>query len=162
MKVKRLLPLLLAILLMLTSCGATTKEVELTVDNVSEYLDFRPYFTEVLVNNYDENSMGEYRHQTDFSFECYSVRGGGWFNNVEITVEITFDDWCFAGEAEKEKIVSTFKLPANGLYKSDEYRGGCYVVYTGPGNLLSMKKVKSFKVVSVSGTFEKGTQTEKE
>lgn len=153
---KKLLPLLLVIFI-LTSCGTATKqptettpvstEVELTVDNLSEYLEFKPKF---------ENSTHtlDIFYHSDFSFECYAIRGG-WFNNVEITVEITMpEQWFFEGTSDElgvysHKITSTIRLPANGSYESDAYE------VFAEQRAMPEEKIESYKIISVSGTFSK-------
>ena len=158
---KRLLPLLLAILLVLTSCGTTKQEVELTADNLSEYLEFTPRFENVTVNEYNGTSYQNRFYYADFIFEYYAIRGGS-FNGVEIKIEITFPDRWFVDNTWDEngclaeKIVTTIKLPATGSYKSDVYE------------LLAQQdlhpnfqpapediKVESYKILSVKGTFAK-------
>ena len=148
---KRLLPLLLALLLMLPSCSKN--EVELTVDNLSEYVQFSPDFS--YQEPYKSNIL--IFHHYDFSYECYPLREGE-FIDVEIEVEVILNDrWFIEGTRDSEgvfeqKIVSTIYLWSDGTYESDSYKVFAQQNLK-PYQSAPEREVEEFKILSVSGTF---------
>lgn len=160
---KKLLSLILILIVfLLTSCaptqpaGAPTQpaEEELTVDNLSNYLEFKYQFENPTIEKYSYF----YFYHTDFSFKYYAVRGGS-FNNVEIKVEIALSDQWFVEGTEDEdgvfaqKIVTTIKLPATGSYESPVYKLFAEQNVYPKEEPSPVKEVKSYKILSVSGTF---------
>jgi len=156
-----------AMVLSLAACGGTkapeptpeptpepVKEIELTKDNISDYVQFAGEFTE---GKYTK-SIVNYADAV-LEFQAYPVVAGK-FNNVEITLDATSNDNTFTymnsfgnywhlSDADKDtkKIEFTFKLGVDGKF-SKKYSVECL------NNTGVLSGNSDFSVVSVSGTFK--------
>ena len=158
---KKLMSFMLAVIMLLTlaACGGNggqtanatqeptaiptqeNKIVELTPDNIEDYLAIKFSFTKpesivVLgVNCGDKSEM---------TTSMYSTRAGS-FDGVEIKMEITSNSyWKVSGETSWE---IEFRLPANGEY---EHIQDIY------GSVLSSspkEEIFSYRFISVTGSF---------
>lgn len=153
---KKLLALMLAaaLALSLAACGggdssggAASKEVELTAENITDYIALSGEFTE---SEYHQTIL-YYVSTSIIDFQAYSTVSGS-FENVEITVRANIDDtgvlneqWHLA-DSEEPGVEFTFKLPANGNY-THSYGIEC------DRNSGKLKGSCDFTIVSVSGTY---------
>lgn len=127
MKKRIVLLLVLIMTLSLCACGKDAgkknddapKEVELTTDNIEDYLAFTFDYAEVTKKN---NVLGIPHGYTEITLSTYAVRGGT-FNNVEITVEVPLSvGWEVSSsdkayvEGDADTLTCSFRLPANGDY----------------------------------------------
>ena len=127
---------------------AIPKEIELTKDNIGEYIAIS-----------GEYKNGEYHHSffyyissADLDFKAYSTVAGT-FSNVEITVladlskeKGVLGEWHMADSEDDTKVQFTFKMPANGDY-SNSFSIEC------DGQSLALSGTAKLEIVSVSGTF---------
>ena len=154
--------LLLVMGLSLWSCGGgskeivpdelkevETKEIELTVDNIKDYLAFEFDYSKVERQTKIGISFG----YTDITMRSYAVSSGS-FNNVEITVEIHLTNgWSVASSDEaydrtnSEVLTCSFRLPASGEY-TDTHDLIAAGVYSNPDS-----KNVYYTITSVSGKF---------
>lgn len=153
---KKLLALMLAaaLALSLVACGggdgsggAASKGVELTTENITDYIALSGEFTE---SEYHQTIL-YYVSTSIIDFQAYSTVSGS-FENVEITVRANIDDtgvlneqWHLA-DSEEPGVEFTFKLPANGNY-THSYGIEC------DRNSGKLKGSCDFTIVSVSGTY---------
>ena len=151
---KKTISLLLAIILCLSLCACSdgTKapaEVELTVDNINEYLAFEFDYSKVE----RESKIGLSFGYTDLTLSTYAVAAGS-FSNAEITVEIPLTNgWSVSSgdeaydENNSDVLVCTFRIPASGTY-TDTHDLIASVVFSDPDS----SNIR-YTVTAVSGTF---------
>ena len=153
---KKLLALMLAaaLALSLTACGggdgsgaAASKEVELSTENIEDYIAFSGEFTD---SEYHKTIL-YYVSTSTIDFQAYSTVSGT-FENVEITLRADIDDtgafneqWHLV-DSDEPGVEFTFKMPANGTY-SHSYGIEC------DRNSGKLKGSCNFTIVSVSGTY---------
>lgn len=148
---KKLLSLMLAaaLALSLTACGGSKKpqEIELTTENIGDYISFSGEFTD---SEYHQTLL-YYISTSTIDFQAYSTTAGT-FNNVEITLQANIDNEGAIGEkwrladTEDTGVEFTFKMPSSGDY-SHSYGIEC------DRNTSRLKGSCDFTVVSVSGTY---------
>lgn len=152
--------LTLVLALSLVACGGEPKEttptappeVQLTVDNINDYLAFEFDYSKVE----RETKLGISFGYTDITMKSYAVSAGS-FNNVEITVEIPLTNgWSVSSSDEAydknndEVLVCSFRLPASGEY-TNTHDLIASMVYSDPDS----NNVR-YTITSVSGTFVPG------
>lgn len=149
---KKLFALMLAatLTISLISCGGGSekpKEVELSKDNIADYISFSGEFTD---SEYHQTLL-YYVSTSTIDFQAYSTVSGT-FENVEITVRANIDDTGAIGEkwhladSDEEGVEFTFKMPASGEY-SHSYGIEC------DRNTNRLKGNCDFTVISVTGTY---------
>lgn len=147
---KKLIALLLAaaLALSLAACGGS-KEVELTTDNIEEYLDFDFDYSKVD----RQQKIGITFGYTDITCSTYAVQAGD-FNNAEVTVEVSLNNgWEVSSsdtacdENNPETLVMTFRIPADGEY-TETHDLIASLVFQDPD-----AQNISYNITSVSGTF---------
>lgn len=122
---KKLLALILAASLAfsLAACGGGdggSKEVELTADNIGDYLSLSLETSNLRAQNILGVNFGSLQ---DITLSGYAVQGGS-FNNVQITFEIQLPEFAFEvaqsddayDENNEETLTFTVRLPANGEF----------------------------------------------
>lgn len=150
---RKSLVLLLATLMALSliACGreAKEKEVQLTTDNISDYLAFEFDYSEVE----RQKKLGISFGNTDITMRSYAVAAGS-FNGVSITVEIPLSNgWSVSSvdkaynENNSEVLICSFRLPSSGEY-TDIHHLIASMMYSDPDS----RNVK-YTITSVSGTF---------
>lgn len=150
---KKIFALFLAVImtLSLTACGGETKnkEIQLTTDNISNYLAFEFDYSKVE----RENTLGISFGYTDITMKSFAVSAGS-FDNVEITVEIPLTNGWSVSSSDKaydennsEMVICSFRLPASGEY-TDTHDLIAAMVYKDPDS----SNIK-YTITSVSGTF---------
>ena len=147
---KKLMALILtaALALCLAACGGT-KEVELTKDNIEEYLDFDFDYSEVE----RQKTIGITFGYTDITCNTYAVQAGD-FNNVEVTVEILLNNgWSVSSsdtaydKNNPEILTMNFRIPVDGEYtKTHDLIAS--IVFQDPD-----AQNINYNITSVSGTF---------
>lgn len=148
---KKALALILtaALALSLAACGGSKKpqEIELTTENIGNYISFSGEFTD---SEYHQTIL-YYVSTSTIDFQAYSTAAGA-FSNVEITLRANIDNEGAIGEkwhladAEDTGVEFTFKMPSSGDY-SHSYSIEC------DRNTSKLKGSCDFTVVSVSGTY---------
>lgn len=122
---KKLLALILAASLAfsLAACDGGdggSKEVELTADNIGDYLSLSLETSNLRAQNILGVNFGSLQ---DITLSGYAVQGGS-FNNVQITFEIQLPEFAFEvaqsddayDENNEETLTFTVRLPANGEF----------------------------------------------
>lgn len=130
----------------LCSCGKT-KEVELTTENIGEYLEIDTTYGK----HETHKSIGINFTYTDVYLKLYPIVSAS-FNNVEITLEIACpSEWKVTSsdsayeKANDTRMVLTFKLPADGKYEETHNIGRAMWA-------KAPEKDCTVKIISVSGT----------
>jgi len=130
--------------------NAIPKEIELTKDNIGEYITISGEYK----NGDYHSSLFYYISTAELDFKAYSTVAGT-FSNVEITVRANLskemgalsEKWHMADSEDKSKVQFTFKMPANGNY-STSYSIEC------DRQTLKLAGAAKLEIVSVSGTFK--------
>ena len=150
---KKIVALLLVLTMCfsLVACGGTKtpSEVQLTVENINDYLAFEFDYSKVK----RESKLGISFGYTDITMRSYAISAGS-FSNAEITVEIPLTNgWSVSSSDEAydknndEVLVCSFELPVSGEY-TDTHELIASMVFSDPDG----KNVK-YTITSVSGTF---------
>lgn len=144
---KRIVTLFLVFTTCFSLCACKNKKVvELTVDNINDYLALKFDFSSV--EHKKDSYDGNYWHYTEFIFESYAVKNGT-FNDATVTVQVILSEGWIANDSSENvknnKIISTFKVPSNGSY--DE----TYHFFGTP--YCPLTKVTDYAITAVSGTF---------
>ena len=145
---KRLLPLLLALLFMLTSCGKETSEYEdLTLKNVDDYIELTDEIRDVGYEYGVPKDKAHYmkRHTIYYNNQ---LDPGAHFQDVEITVKVTYDN-CWSLEADETATtdVFTFRVGNEVLDHEQVY---FTTIYNDP-ILSETEAVLSIEIVEVKG-----------
>ena len=123
------------------------KGVELTTENIGDYIAFSGEFTE---SEYHQTLL-YYVSTSTLDFQAYSTVSGT-FENVEITVQANIEDTGSLGESwhladtDDSAVEFTFKMPSNGEY-AHSYSIEC------DRSTNKLTGSCDFTVVSVSGTY---------
>ena len=153
---KKLLALILAasMAFSLAACGGGgdegSKEVELTADNIGDYLSLSLETSNLRAQNILGVNLGSLQ---DITLSGYAVQGGS-FNNVQITFEIQLPEFAFEvaqsddayDENNEETLTFTVRLPANGEF-SEVHTVGSSVSYD-----LGDYDIE-YTIKEISGTF---------
>jgi len=151
---KKIISILLITVIAFTLCACGGKKsVELTADNINDYIQFDGEFT----NGKYTKSIVNYA-EAILEFQAYPVAVGK-FENVEITLVATSNDHTFTymndlgnywhltnEDHDTKEIEFTFRLGVDGNF-SKNYSVICR------NNTGVLSGASEFKVVSVSGTF---------
>lgn len=132
-----------------------SKEVELTADNIEEYLSLSLETSNLRAHNILGTNFGSLQ---DITISAYAVQGGS-FNNVQITFEIPLptlgDSYALFKVAESDDaydennettLAFTVRLPANGEF-SEVHTVGSSLSYN-----LDDYDVE-YTITEISGTF---------
>ena len=154
---KKIIAMLLVLVLCLSICAcsstpstpSTPKEIELTKDNINEYISISGEYK----NGDYHSSLLYYISTADLDFKAYSTVAGS-FSNVEITVRADLsekdgalgEEWHMADADDNSKVEFTFKMPANCNY-STSYSIEC------DRATWKLSGTAKLEIVSVSGTF---------
>ena len=148
---KKIIALLLAALLCFTvcACGGAPKTVELTTDNIEEYLSFNFAYGDVE----RQTKLGISFGYTDLTMKTYAISSGN-FENVKITLSVPLKNgWAVSSsdsaynKADSETLTITFTLPASGeLTATHDLIAS--MVYSNPDN-----QNINYTITSVTGTF---------
>ena len=128
---------------------AIPKEVELTTDNIKDYLAFEFDYSKVE----RKEKLGISFGYTDITMNSYSTSAGS-FKNVDITVEIPLSyGWSVSSSDEAYNAYNTevlncsFRLPASGEYtETHDLIASVYFTNPDSNNI-------QYTITSVSGTF---------
>ena len=132
----------------LSGCGNTRKDIELTTDNVTDYFQFDSSYE----NLESHTAIGLIFTYTDVVINIYPVVSGS-LANVKMKVEVNFPvTWkstsneSAPGEEDDSKVVLDIVLPADGKYTSIQRIGRI-------GSSSKPTSACTFKIIEVSGTF---------
>ncbi|MCQ2529279.1 MAG: hypothetical protein MJ108_09230 [Saccharofermentans sp.] len=128
-------------------------KVELTVDNVEEYLEIN---CEYVNATREQNVVGQWLKESDIKIETYAITSGS-FENVEITLRFDLsssdkdENYHVQGNESLHTLESKFKVKANGDHDEVIGRMRCFSYI----NLDVKSGNAPYEIVSVSGTFVK-------
>ena len=141
--------LLAAALMALCACSSEPEPVELTTDNIEDYLAFSFDYSDVERQTKIGISFG----YTDLTLDCYAVASGS-FTDASVTVESPLTNGWGVSSADKaynpddtETLVCSFRLPANGSY-SETHDLIAAIAYSDP----DVQNI-AYTITEVSGTF---------